>query len=182
VSAAYSLTSRSQRPLACELAGVDAASSAFNYRLWCKALNAIDALRRIFIANGYRRLHGCRAECSLQLFHVVVLNQNDAWRRRRPLKRYSLTPTGKEFTANLLVHFRNGREEFFGEPVLIIDSDFHDLEGRREHTRFELLRLQAPRRQQAFPILRSQFDSSWAPEVKEEIGNALKAAWIHDLG
>jgi hypothetical protein len=109
----------------------EAASSAFGLSdLGRETFNSIDALRRIFIANRYGCLHGCRVECSLQLFHIVVLNQNDAWCRWRALKRYSFTPTCKELAADVLLHFRNERDELFGKSVLVIDGDFHDLEGR----------------------------------------------------
>src|SRR5216684_3656576 len=61
-----------------------------------------------------------------------------------------------------------GRDELFGKSVLVIYGDLHDLEGRRLVAGFELLRLQAPCRQQAFPILRLRFDSSCAPQGLKE--------------
>src|SRR5271166_2090376 len=130
-------------------------------------------------ANGYRRLHGCRVECSLQLFHVVVLNQNDAWCRRRALIRYSFTPTREEFAADLLLHFRNDRDEFFGESVLVIDSDFHDLEGRRLSLGIQGLNCCGSKRGAGNKHSQSYDHSSIHRallRLMEEIGNALKAA------
>src|ERR1700730_1888109 len=149
--------------------------------LWCETFNAIDALRRIFIANGYRRLHGCRIECSLQLFHVVVLNQNDAWCSRRTLIRYSLAPTREEFAADLLLHSRNERDEFFGESVLVIDSDFHDLEGRRLSLGIQGLNCCGSKRRAGNKHSQSYGHSSIHRallRLMEEIGNALKAARV----